>query len=829
FFPPPPRHPRFAAWVVGGVLCLCPRTTTTAPTATRPSVTTSRTTTATRPASTTSRAATTSRTASNPTTSRAASATASRSARTPRTTTATTAAARSASVQRPARAATSNTIISSNTFGSGYNACRDAYFTCMDQFCAQQNETYRRCVCSARLTDIQAQERLLSQTANQLQDFKDLNIEVIPKTAAEVKAMLNASAGEAAASTIRDTSAGASALAGISEVLTKTKNKSLSTQGQLDIAGDINAIWATTDLASGANLANLTGEALYNAVHSQCADLIADACESSATFNMVVSAYGMYIENDCTALATALDKKTNAASGTVRETEREMNLARLENYNAHNSTTIHNCIAQVRADITADTACGKDYVHCLDISGRYLNRDTGEPIYTADFYQLEAQLSLSGDILTNQANRLLVAELNRKKIFAERGLDTCRDLADDVWDEFVRQAVTEIYQGQQERIRQVKTECLEVVNNCYDEQSKSLKDFSNVKEQLLLGSRLELSEQMCQEKLDACSNLYGGGPDGLQMLVVTMRGITDQKIAKECKATLQEFARDMCAPPKNDSLHGYPFACRVYAPGDQRYAQVSGCNKTLTSVNGGNTGGTGGTGGGGTSTPTPGTSGYTCPTYKKYNSCKPGYYMTYNSVYNGTPQAGNKCTPCPANYTCPGGTADRQLAISTPDDTTSGPDCGDDYIGSLYQKMVRYALQVCVRPSNTSDVPDSVILQDVNVVMDSVRTEMAQQLSTECDRLGGLWVDTQWKDVKTTTDQGIETDGGDGIHDVTGHQLHKRFYSETGANTKWGYCAANSVEEAIEEPETPATSGTGTGTGTGGDDITTPTLPDSRG
>jgi len=65
----------------------------------------------------------------------------------------------------------------------------------MDQFCAQQNESYRRCVCSSRLEDIKAQERLLSQTANQLQDFKDLNIEVIPKTAAEVKAMLSATAG----------------------------------------------------------------------------------------------------------------------------------------------------------------------------------------------------------------------------------------------------------------------------------------------------------------------------------------------------------------------------------------------------------------------------------------------------------------------------------------------------------------------------------------------------------------------------------------------------------------------------------------------------------
>ena len=31
-----------------------------------------------------------------------------------------------------------------NTFGADYNKCHDAYFACMDQFCANQDDTYRR-------------------------------------------------------------------------------------------------------------------------------------------------------------------------------------------------------------------------------------------------------------------------------------------------------------------------------------------------------------------------------------------------------------------------------------------------------------------------------------------------------------------------------------------------------------------------------------------------------------------------------------------------------------------------------------------------------------
>lgn len=769
---------------------------------------------------TTSRSATSvsARTASTKTVARTASTTTARATTSRAATTTTTARSGTpANVARSARAATTVTATGTNTFGTGYNACRDAYFTCMDQFCAKQNDTYRRCVCSSKLTEIQSRERALTNASDNLQDFKNLNIEVIPKTAAEVNAMLTASEGELAASSARDNSKSAQALSGISEVLSNAKSKSLSTSGTLDIAGDINAIWSTTDLADGANISNLTGEPLYNAVHAQCAEMVSANCPSSTVLGMVVSAYGMYIENDCSALINALDKKLNTANSTIRSTEREMNTARLENYNAHNSTSINDCIAQVRSDITADTACGKDYVHCLDISGKYLNRDTGEPIYTTNFYQLENQISLSGDVLTNPTNRMIVAELNNKRAYAARGLDTCRDLSDEVWDEFMRQAIVEIYQGQQARVRDVKNECLDVVNACYDEQSKSLKDFSNVKEQLLIGSRLELSEELCQEKLYACSNLYGdGNGNGLDLLINAMRDITDQKIGKECLTTLQEFVQDTCAVPSNDSLHSYPYACRVYAPGSQKYATISTCNQRIW-----NDTGSAATG--------PDTSqdqtgpeddwfeekAYMCGPKATFYECSEGYYMVAKNEdgkwkYNANEIAGNYCFRCPAAATsCPGGKAAPIYAGDSQDI------CGTDYVGSLYQKVVRYAMQACVRPSESSKgdyVLPTTIMQDVNVVMDSVRVAMAKELSTECDRLGGVWVDTPWVDVQRDADGQL-----DGLHDYTGDAQYKLFYTETSANTQWGYCRPPAETDTKKDDDSNTSGGTSAGGNTGDD------------
>lgn len=600
------------------------------------------------------------------------------------------------------RAAT-NAIIPETNFSTDYNTCRDAYFTCMDQFCATMHDTYRRCICSSRLSEIQQKQSTISEASDSLTAFHDLNLNVINKTAAEVSAMTTATIGEQMINTATDNSASTQQLNAISSVLSKTKSKSLSTAGTLDAGGNIQSIWATTDLANGANIANLTGEPLYNAVNAQCSEMVNTQCPSSI-LNMVISAYGMYIENDCSALATTLTKQKNSTNSAIRETGRELNVARLENYDTHNSLSINECINSIRNDLTADTACGPDFVHCLDVTGLYLNIDTGEPLYTKNFYNLANQISLEGNILNNQTNHMFVNTLNNKKIYAETSLDKCRDVSGDVWDEFMRQAIIEIHQKQQEKIRTVKNECLGIVNQCYDEQTNSLKDFSNISDKTLLGMTMETVEDLCREKLDTCSNLYGGGPSGLTELVNAMHDIVDQRILAECQNLLTDFGKNLCSVQSSDTLHAYPYACRVYTPGDQKYAAIPKCNAA----------------------------------------------------------------------------------------TANSTDCGGDYINSLYQRFVHYAMQVCIRPSEYENyattengvaqltIPTAV-LQDINIVMDKMRIDMSNELSIECERLGGIWVTTPYIDTSIA--------------------LQEQFYTETGTNKNWGYCRApNTTLDTDIEP-----------------------------
>ena len=92
---------------------------------------------------------------------------------------------------------------------------------------------------------------------------------------------------------------------------------------------------------------------------------------------------------------------------------------------------------------------------------------------------------------------------------------------------------------------------------------------------------------------------------------------------------------------------------------------------------------------------------------------------------------------------------------------------------SLYQRFVNYAMQVCIRPSEYETLNNNVptlVLQDINIVMDKMHISMSSELSRECERMGGIWITTPYTDTTIA--------------------LQEQFYTETGANKKRGYCKA---------------------------------------
>lgn len=492
--------------------------------------------------------------------------------------------------------------------GSGYAACRESYSTCMDQICANANDTYRRCFCSERFTKFREIEDKLDQAMILLQSFQDNNLNAVDKTAAEVNAMYSATVGEEAIK--KDTSAASKALDKISKLLSGDSSvggtKSSSSLGILNLDFSFDSwdnIWDGSNGNSifgfgNQDISTLEGKELFDASQRQCVNLTRDNCESDAVFSMARSSYNVLITQDCNTYEKSLNKKRETVAAAVRTAEKYLREARLEEYRSHNSADFNECLDRVRTSILADTACGAGYKRCLDPTGAYINGATGEAIYSPRLFELEYTIALDGitrsengassvatDVLAaNSAyNKFLDGYRNR----VIRELDTCRGIADDVWTEFKRNAIIEIAQAQTAKIEEVKSSCVETMAECYDTQTQSLVNFDQNTAKTAAALGRYTASDMCREKVVACAALFGGNDAqkcqfdarghlvngtekscGLASLLSYVSTVDSINIVEKCESGLRDYFTKLCTPD-DSSVYEYPYNCRnMYRTGN---------------------------------------------------------------------------------------------------------------------------------------------------------------------------------------------------------------------------------------------------------------------
>ena len=462
--------------------------------------------------------------------------------------------------------------------GGGYAACRESYATCMDQFCANANDTFRRCYCSEKFTNFRDTENALDQAKVLLQQFEDNNLNAVDKSAAEVDAMYSATIGEAAIKT--DVSGAQALLNSIGDLLSGKKtsietpvNTNSGSLGilSLDFSTDMDDVWSGGgssffgDDSSATDMTALEGKALFNTSNKQCLEIISDSCENQAVLNMATSAYGIMIAQDCNMYEKSVEKKREQVKQAVRQAEKVLRDARLEEYRAHNSADVNECMTKVQNAIKTDVACGPNYERCLDYTGMYINQSTGEPIYSTELFDLENLIDLETE--SSDKTQKFYDFLDGRKMFATSALDSCRDIADTVWTEFKRAALIEIAQAQDEKIEEVKMSCVSTMAECYDRQAGALKEFDTTKSQNTGAISAYAAKSMCADKVAACAALYGCGLDDNKLkrgescpLWTFVDAVDDTRVAEGCADAVQKYVNDLCTPSSGDK--GFPWNCR---------------------------------------------------------------------------------------------------------------------------------------------------------------------------------------------------------------------------------------------------------------------------
>lgn len=478
--------------------------------------------------------------------SRSASTTVSRSAITPKTNNVTS----RPQTQNVSRAAIDKTadVITETRTGAAYEQCKNAYFTCMDQFCSLKNDDYRRCSCSNRVFELTEVRNVMQDAGNQLTEFTE-NLDVVGMTAAQALAMKTASEGENALTS--DTSASKALLQAI---MNSIRGEDTFVGGKYSDLNSINlsfdAVNAFGTADSGQIIATYNGQNLYNAVYPQCRQAVKSDC-TDAQLQRAITAYLMAIEQDCNTVESAIEQQQKEMKSAVRESSALLDLARVENRQKHNSDDITTCVNNVEAAILSEEVCGAGYHKCLD-NGEFIDVSTGKPIAGVEkFYELGNLLKFADGVDAAQqklskvtSNKSFVQNFEKRvKKFAEPALDKCTEQADVVWEEYLDKALLAIYYAQKSKVEEIKQGCFDFVSACYVNSDAALTDAmkeltGDDSSILLQPDKVTLTTEICRDYIDSCNMMFYENSGDIIADYINNRKDTDTLTA--CRAVVKQ-------------------------------------------------------------------------------------------------------------------------------------------------------------------------------------------------------------------------------------------------------------------------------------------------
>ena len=443
---------------------------------------------------------------------------------------------------RLSRSAT--TTAAEEVLSSNYEKCREVYNSCMDEFCANKDSQLKRCACSSRINEFDGLKAQLTEVEDKLLDFNQ-RLLTVNMEKEDAEALYQATEGELAFNT-EDESESKKMLDEIAEKLNTTFADSTQSQNlsPISLSLNVDAAFDSVDSLMGASTTTKSGTELYSAALPVCREMALEVC-SQDELDIAESGYQMMIEQDCNTVAKTYETQQDQARAKIYEGSALLDMSRLSIYQQRNSDDILTCKKKMLDMLTDSSVCGEGLGKCLDISGKYIDPSTGEAILTTNLAEL-ASLIVRPD--ANQTwtsapgNEKFVTYLNSKKKFLEPAMENCQDIADNVWDAFIEDALAQIKLAQESKLEEVRQGCTTLTTQCLTDAAESIEDF-DARALSIFGVQADKTvKEMCAQVQNACTALLNT-TDGGDIWEEGMTEIATDKTYETILSTCREVGR----------------------------------------------------------------------------------------------------------------------------------------------------------------------------------------------------------------------------------------------------------------------------------------------
>ena len=363
-------------------------------------------------------------------------------------------------------------------------ACYDAYFGCMDQFCITDNASGGACNCSDSVFEYDSELAEIQEILNEANRLRTEEVERV-RAGADADIIFTGERRYDAEGNIVD-----------EDELTAEEEKAQKRADLLalfntNIYDDIYEQESTV-----ANMADLNGNELYVAANDLCVAQVPDSCAKDIEF--LQQLYSRQITSDCLGYKNSLTQQRANAEIELASAESEVRQALQESFESANKYDLGQCMVEFRHCMQTEDACGEDWENCVatiameNMQNNVATSTAGTTVETIDTYDITAST---------------LEMLEAKRPICENVLDQCVAVRDMVWPNFLREAAPTIKVAESYAESKFRQSCLTSISECIQTACRDDIAGKGVATMDACLSRPEMARSFCKVEIDPCERM----------------------------------------------------------------------------------------------------------------------------------------------------------------------------------------------------------------------------------------------------------------------------------------------------------------------------------
>ena len=361
-------------------------------------------------------------------------------------------------------------------------ACYDAYFGCMDQFCITDNASGGACNCSDNIAEY---DKELAAIQDILSEANRLRTEEIERVKAGADADIIFT-GERR----YDEDGNILAEGQLSEAEEKAQKRAdLLALFNTSIYEDSSELESQSAVS---NMADMSGAA----ANELCLAQVPDSCAGDIVF--LQQLYSRQITSDCLGYKNSLAQQRTNAENELAAAESEVRTALQESFDSASKYDLGQCMVEFKKCMQTDDACGEDWENCvMTIASENMQNNTaastaGTTVETVDTYDITAST---------------MEMLSAKRPICENVLDQCVAVRDQVWPNFLREAAPTIKVAESIVESKFRQSCLTNISECIQTACRDDIAGKGIATMDACLSRPEMARSFCKVEIDPCERM----------------------------------------------------------------------------------------------------------------------------------------------------------------------------------------------------------------------------------------------------------------------------------------------------------------------------------